>query len=79
MLACYNLYGEEFGAKRGSSRSTWGTPASIPRRSTERLPVKSTGSGTKSSGERERTVVETLKPTRGGFSRPFGCGWFINE
>jgi hypothetical protein len=24
-------------------------------------------------------VVETLKPTRGGFLRPFGCGWFIRE
>jgi len=24
-------------------------------------------------------VVEPLKPTRGGFLRPFGCGWFIRE
>jgi len=24
-------------------------------------------------------VVEALKPTRGGFLRPFGCGWFIRE
>jgi len=24
-------------------------------------------------------VVEALKPTRGGFLRPFGCGWFIKE
>jgi len=24
-------------------------------------------------------VVELLKPTRGGFLRPFGCGWFIRE
>jgi hypothetical protein len=22
---------------------------------------------------------ELLKPTRGGFLRPFGCGWFIHE
>jgi hypothetical protein len=24
-------------------------------------------------------VVELLKPVRGGFLRPFGCGWFIRE
>jgi hypothetical protein len=24
-------------------------------------------------------VAELLKPVRGGFSRPFGCGWFIRE
>jgi len=24
-------------------------------------------------------VVERLKPHRGGFLRPFGCGWFIRE
>ena len=24
-------------------------------------------------------MVEQLKPTRGGFLRPFGCGWFIRE
>jgi len=24
-------------------------------------------------------VVEALKPKRGGFLRPFGCGWFIRE
>jgi hypothetical protein len=24
-------------------------------------------------------VIEQLKPTRGGFLRPFGCGWFIRE
>ena len=24
-------------------------------------------------------VVELLKPRRGGFLRPFGCGWFIRE
>jgi hypothetical protein len=24
-------------------------------------------------------VVEKLKPARGGFLRPFGCGWFIRE
>jgi uncharacterized protein (DUF427 family) len=24
-------------------------------------------------------VVELLKPPRGGFLRPFGCGWFIRE
>ncbi len=24
-------------------------------------------------------MVDLLKPTRGGFLRPFGCGWFIRE
>jgi len=24
-------------------------------------------------------VIEQLRPTRGGFLRPFGCGWFIRE
>jgi len=24
-------------------------------------------------------VVELLRPIRGGFMRPFGCGWFIRE
>jgi hypothetical protein len=24
-------------------------------------------------------VAESLKPARGGFLRPFGCGWFIRE
>ncbi len=24
-------------------------------------------------------VVEPLRPSRGGFLRPFGCGWFIRE
>ena len=24
-------------------------------------------------------MVERLKPSRGGFLRPFGCGWFIRE
>ena len=24
-------------------------------------------------------MVELLRPTRGGFLRPFGCGWFIKE
>jgi hypothetical protein len=24
-------------------------------------------------------VTEPLRPTRGGFLRPFGCGWFIRE
>jgi hypothetical protein len=24
-------------------------------------------------------VVEALRPSRGGFLRPFGCGWFIRE
>jgi hypothetical protein len=24
-------------------------------------------------------VVEPLRPTKGGFLRPFGCGWFIRE
>ncbi|HUU63992.1 MAG TPA: hypothetical protein VMX96_08790 [Dehalococcoidia bacterium] len=24
-------------------------------------------------------MVDTLRPRRGGFLRPFGCGWFIRE
>ena len=24
-------------------------------------------------------MVELLRPTKGGFLRPFGCGWFIRE
>ena len=24
-------------------------------------------------------MVEALRPRRGGFLRPFGCGWFIRE
>ena len=24
-------------------------------------------------------MVETVRPRRGGFLRPFGCGWFIRE
>jgi len=24
-------------------------------------------------------LAELLKPTRGGFLRPFGCGWFVRE
>ena len=24
-------------------------------------------------------MVNLLKPKRGGFLRPFGCGWFIRE
>lgn len=24
-------------------------------------------------------MVEPLRPTRGGFLRPFGCGWFVRE
>jgi hypothetical protein len=24
-------------------------------------------------------MTESLRPTRGGFLRPFGCGWFIRE
>lgn len=36
-------------------------------------------SGTTSSGTKRTPVVEALRPTRGGFLRPFGCGWFIRE
>src|SRR4030042_1525148 len=25
------------------------------------------------------TVLEPLRPTKGGFLRPFGCAWFIRE
>ena len=41
--------------------------------------MRSTGSGTRSSGKRVKTVVEALRPRRGGFLRPFGCGEFIRE
>ena len=34
-------------------------------------------SGMKISGR--KAVVQPLKPTRGGFLRPFGCAWFIRE
>jgi len=36
-------------------------------------------SGMRSSGKRGKTVVEALRPRRGGSLRPFGCGWFIRE
>ena len=29
-------------------------------------------------GERPAMTLE-LKPKRGGFMRPFGCGWFVRE
>ena len=35
--------------------------------------------GIKDYGRRITRVVEQLRPTRGGFLRPFGCGWFIRE
>ena len=35
-------------------------------------------SGIKSYG-RSEVVLEPLRPARGGFLRPFGCGWFIRE
>ena len=28
---------------------------------------------------RGKVALESLRPTRGGFLRPFGCGWFIRE
>ena len=34
--------------------------------------------GIKSCG-RSKVALEPLRPTRGGFLRPFGCGWFIRE
>jgi hypothetical protein len=33
----------------------------------------------RNSGPREKTLIKTLRPKRGGFLRPFGCGWFIRE
>jgi len=30
-------------------------------------------------GCRRGTVADLLRPARGGFLRPFGCGWFIKE
>jgi len=30
-------------------------------------------------GRREKKMSEALRPRRGGFLRPFGCGWFIRE
>ena len=52
--------------------------ASIPRPSIERYPVGSTRSSIRSYGRR-KAVVEPLRSSRGGFLRPFGCGWFIRE
>jgi len=63
----------------GFCRSTLDMPASIPQRSTERLLGKSTGGGMRGYGKKERSVVEVLRPARGGFLRSFGCGWFIND
>ena len=28
---------------------------------------------------KKRAMVDLLRPARGGFLRPFGCGWFIRE
>jgi hypothetical protein len=45
LLACHDLYGEEFGAKTGSSRSISGMPALIPRQGTGKSLVMNTASG----------------------------------
>lgn len=39
----------------------------------------SSGGGTGSCGKIIKTMVELLRPKRGGFMRPFGCGGFIRE
>jgi hypothetical protein len=44
-LACHDLYGEEFGANRGCSKSIWATPVSILQQNTERLLAKSIADG----------------------------------
>jgi len=63
----------------GFFRSTWATRASIPRQNTERYPVKSINSGTGDCGAKEQMATLPLKPSRGGFLRPFGCGIFIRD
>ncbi len=52
-------------------------PALIQPLNTERCPGRNTANGMTNCGGRIRALVELLKPTRGGFLRPFGCGWFI--
>jgi len=63
----------------GFFRSTWATRASIPRQNIERYPVKSINSGTGDCGAKEQMATLPLKPSRGGFLRPFGCGLFIRD
>jgi len=60
----------------GFYKSTWATLALILRQSIGKSPVRSIVTGTKSFG-RSKVVLEPLRPMRGGFLRPFGCGWFI--
>jgi hypothetical protein len=52
--------------------------ASIPRRSIARWPAKSIENGMRACGGK-RVMDILLRPRRGGFLRPFGCGWFIRE
>ena len=64
-------------------------PALIQQPGIGRYPGRSTGIGTIGSGRRmvdeyvlrgkESEMAELLRPARGGFLRPFGCGWFIRE
>jgi hypothetical protein len=53
-------------------------PASTPQPNIAKLPVMNSGNSTTSSGA-ERCNEVQLRPNRGGFLRPFGCGWFIRE
>ncbi len=63
-------------------------PASILQQNTEKWPEKNTGRGMTDSGPKSRRSLNSrevtgrslpLRPSRGGFVRPFGCGWFIKE
>ena len=54
-------------------------PALILLPDTGRYLEQSIRSGIRSCGRRGRAMIEPLRPSRGGFLRPFGCGWFIRE
>ena len=52
-------------------------PVSTPPRSTAKYLVRNIRNGITDCGRGIRRVVELLRPSRGGFLRPFGCGEFI--
>jgi hypothetical protein len=54
-------------------------PASTPRPGIERFQAWNTANGTRSCGQEAKPVAEALRPRRGGFLRPFGCGQFIRD
>ena len=46
---------------------------------TARWPVKNTNGGIRKCGIEATPMDLPLRPNKGGFLRPFGCGWFIRE